>query len=76
VRRSGHARASPPGCVAVGGPIWAEHAWAIVIATAAHRRAFEAHLRRAGVDLVAAAASDAYLVLDAEETLTVALSAR
>jgi hypothetical protein len=42
---------------------------AIVIATAAHRSAFEARLRRAGVDLAAAVASGAYLALDAEETV-------
>jgi hypothetical protein len=40
---------------------------AVVIATAAHRRAFEARLRQAGVDLDAAADRDAYLVLDAAE---------
>lgn len=40
---------------------------AVVIATAAHRREFEARLRRAGVDLDAAADRDAYLVLDAAE---------
>ena len=39
---------------------------AVVIATAAHRREFEARLRRAGVDLDAAAGRHAYLVLDAE----------
>ena len=40
---------------------------AVVIATAAHRQEFEARLRRAGVDLDAAADRDAYLVLDAAE---------
>jgi hypothetical protein len=40
---------------------------AVIIATAAHRRELEARLRRAGVDLDAAARRDAYLVLDAAE---------
>ncbi len=42
---------------------------AVIIATAAHRREFEARLRQAGVDLDAAAERDAYLVRDAEETV-------
>ncbi len=40
---------------------------AVVIATAAHRREFEARLRRAGVDLDAAVGRHAYLVLDAAQ---------
>lgn len=40
---------------------------AVVIATAAHRREFEARLTSAGVDLAAAGESGAYLVFDAEE---------
>jgi hypothetical protein len=43
---------------------------AIVIATAAHRRAFETLLARAGIDLPAAAASGCYLALDARETVS------
>jgi hypothetical protein len=42
---------------------------AIVIATADHRRAFEARMTRAGIDLSAAAAGRAYLALDAGETV-------
>jgi hypothetical protein len=42
---------------------------AVVIATAAHRRAFEGRLTRAGVDLPAAARSGTYLALDANEML-------
>jgi hypothetical protein len=42
---------------------------AIVIATRAHRRAFEARLTGAGADLDAAAGRGAYLALDADETL-------
>jgi hypothetical protein len=42
---------------------------AIVIATQAHRRAFEARLDQAGADLAAAGQSGAYLALDASETL-------
>jgi hypothetical protein len=42
---------------------------AVVIATAAHRRAFEARLRQAGVDLAAAARSGSYLALDASDTV-------
>jgi len=42
---------------------------AVVIATAAHRRAFEARLRQAGVDLAAAARSGNYLTLDASDTV-------
>jgi hypothetical protein len=44
---------------------------AVVIATAAHRRAFEARLRQAGVDLAAAAGSGSYLALDASDTVSV-----
>jgi MEDS: MEthanogen/methylotroph, DcmR Sensory domain len=44
---------------------------AVVIATAAHRRAFEARLRQAGVDLAAAARSGSYLALDASDTVRV-----
>jgi MEDS: MEthanogen/methylotroph, DcmR Sensory domain len=44
---------------------------AVVIATAAHRRAFEGRLRQAGVDLAAAARSGSYLVLDASDTVRV-----
>jgi hypothetical protein len=44
---------------------------AVVIATAAHRRAFEARLRQAGVDLAAAARSGSYLALDASDTVSV-----
>jgi MEDS: MEthanogen/methylotroph, DcmR Sensory domain len=40
---------------------------AVVIATAARRREFEARLTSAGVDLAAAGESGAYLVLDAED---------
>lgn len=42
---------------------------AIVVATAAHRRAFEATLLAAGVDMAAAVASDRYLAFDAAERL-------
>jgi MEDS: MEthanogen/methylotroph, DcmR Sensory domain len=42
---------------------------AIVIATAAHRRAFEARLTAAGADLAAAAQGGTYLALDAGETM-------
>jgi hypothetical protein len=42
---------------------------AIVIATAAHRREFEARLAQAGVDLVDACARGAYLAMDAAETV-------
>jgi MEDS: MEthanogen/methylotroph, DcmR Sensory domain/Histidine kinase-like ATPase domain len=41
---------------------------AIVIATQAHRRAFEARLADAGADLASAARSGAYLALDASRT--------
>jgi len=40
---------------------------AIVIATRAHRRAFEARLTGAGADLAGAARSGAYLALEAEQ---------
>jgi MEDS: MEthanogen/methylotroph, DcmR Sensory domain/Histidine kinase-like ATPase domain len=43
---------------------------AVVIATADHRRAFEERLAEAGIDLAAAAASGAYLALDARETVS------
>jgi len=42
---------------------------AVVIATAAHRRAFEGRLTQAGVDLAAAVRSGRYLALDASDTL-------
>ena len=42
---------------------------AVVIATAAHRREFEARLAQAGVDLVDACARGAYLAMDAAETV-------
>jgi MEDS: MEthanogen/methylotroph, DcmR Sensory domain len=42
---------------------------AVVIATLAHRRAFEARLTRAGADLAAAAQSGTYLILDASDTV-------
>jgi hypothetical protein len=42
---------------------------AIVIATAAHTRAFERRLAAAGVDLVKAARSGAYLAFDAADTI-------
>lgn len=42
---------------------------AIVVATPEHRRAFEARLTEAGVDLAAARDGRAYLALDARETL-------
>jgi hypothetical protein len=42
---------------------------AVVIATAAHRRAFERRLTRAGVDLAAAARAGTYRTLDAGETV-------
>jgi hypothetical protein len=41
---------------------------AVVIATAAHRRAFEGRLTRAGVDLAAAARAGTYRTLDAGDT--------
>ena len=41
---------------------------AVVIATAAHRRMFEARLTQAGADLAAAARNGTYLALDASET--------
>jgi hypothetical protein len=41
----------------------------VVIATAAHRRAFEARLTQAGTDLAGAVRSGAYLALDANDTL-------
>jgi MEDS: MEthanogen/methylotroph, DcmR Sensory domain len=44
---------------------------AVVIATAAHRREFEGRLRKAGVDLAAAACSGSYLALDAGDTIRV-----
>jgi hypothetical protein len=42
---------------------------AVVIATAAHRRAFEARLTRAGVDVAAAARAGTYWTLDAGEAV-------
>lgn len=42
---------------------------AVVIATAAHRREFEARLAQAGVDLVDACARGAYPAMDAAETV-------
>jgi hypothetical protein len=42
---------------------------AVVIATAAHRRAFEGRLTRAGVDLAAAARAGRYRALDADDTV-------
>ena len=42
---------------------------AVVLASPAHARGFEAYLRSAGVDFGAAVAEGAYLVLDADETL-------
>jgi len=42
---------------------------AIVIATATHRRDFEARLEQAGIDLAAARASGAYLAVDAAATV-------
>lgn len=42
---------------------------AVVIATAAHRQAFEARLTLAGADLPAAARNGTYLALDARETV-------
>jgi hypothetical protein len=42
---------------------------AVVIATAAHRRAFEGRLTQAGVDLAAAVRSGTYLALDADDTV-------
>lgn len=42
---------------------------AVVIATAAHRRAFESRLTRAGVDLAAAARAGTYRTMDAAETV-------
>ncbi len=43
---------------------------AVVVATAAHRRAFEHALRDAGLDVGAAVASGRYLTVDAAELLT------
>ena len=42
---------------------------AVVVATADHRRAFEAALRRSGVDVTGAVASGRYLTFDAAELL-------
>jgi hypothetical protein len=42
---------------------------AVVIATAAHRRAFEARLTQGGADLSAAARKGTYLALDARDTV-------
>jgi hypothetical protein len=42
---------------------------AVVIATAAHRQAFEGRLMRAGVDLAAAAEDGRYWALDADDTV-------
>jgi MEDS: MEthanogen/methylotroph, DcmR Sensory domain len=42
---------------------------AVVIATTAHRRAFEGRLTRAGVDLAAAARAGTYRTLDAADTV-------
>jgi MEDS: MEthanogen/methylotroph, DcmR Sensory domain len=42
---------------------------AVVIAAAAHRRAFETRLTQAGADLAAARRNSTYLALDASETL-------
>ncbi len=42
---------------------------AVVIATAAHRRAFEGRLTQAGVDLAAAGRAGTYRALDAQDTL-------
>jgi hypothetical protein len=42
---------------------------AIVIATAAHRRAFEAGLADAGIDVGAASSSGAYVILDADAAM-------
>ena len=42
---------------------------AVVIATAAHRRAFEGRLTQAGADLAAAARSGSYLAVDAGDTV-------
>jgi hypothetical protein len=42
---------------------------AVVIATAAHRRAFETRLTRAGVDVAAAARAGTYLTLDAADAV-------
>jgi hypothetical protein len=42
---------------------------AVVIATAAHRQAFEGRLTRAGVDLAAAAEDGRYWALDADDTV-------
>jgi hypothetical protein len=46
----------------------------VVIATPAHRRAFEERLTRAGVDLAAAARSGAYRALDAAQTVRALMS--
>jgi hypothetical protein len=43
---------------------------AVIIATAEHQRAFEARLAELGPDLPAAAASGAYLAVDARETVS------
>jgi MEDS: MEthanogen/methylotroph, DcmR Sensory domain len=48
---------------------------AIVIATAAHTRAFERRLAAAGVDLAQAARTGAYLALDAAETVRTLMAA-
>ena len=42
---------------------------AVIVATVAHCEAFEAALRRAGIDVAAAVADDRYLSLDAAECL-------
>ncbi|HEV2257368.1 MAG TPA: MEDS domain-containing protein, partial [Streptosporangiaceae bacterium] len=46
-----------------------QHGAAVVIATAAHRRAFEGRLTRAGVDLAAAARAGTYRTLDAGDAV-------
>ena len=51
------------------GPVLNAGDAAIVVATADHRRAFEAALRRSGVDVASAAASGRYLSFDAAELL-------
>jgi MEDS: MEthanogen/methylotroph, DcmR Sensory domain/Histidine kinase-like ATPase domain len=48
---------------------------AIVIASAAHRRAFEARLTAAGADVTAAVHRGAYLALDADETVRAVMTA-
>ena len=47
---------------------------AVVIATTAHRRAFEARLTQAGADPAAAARNGTYLVLDASDTVDALMS--